>query len=63
LASVSNRLTVQQYAIDKVRLTDRFFLGEPQLRGFDIRGVGPRVIREYGSVQRDWLHIQRTKGR
>ena len=33
--------------IEKVRLTDRFFLGEPQLRGFDIRGVGPRVIREY----------------
>jgi outer membrane protein insertion porin family len=31
--------------IDKVRLTDRFFLGEPQMRGFDIRGVGPRVIR------------------
>jgi outer membrane protein insertion porin family len=32
--------------IDKVRLTDRFFLGEPQMRGFDIRGVGPRVIRQ-----------------
>jgi outer membrane protein insertion porin family len=30
---------------DPVRLTDRFFLGEPQLRGFDIRGVGPRVVR------------------
>jgi outer membrane protein insertion porin family len=30
---------------DPVRLTDRFFLGEPQIRGFDIRGVGPRVIR------------------
>tara|TARA_R110002072_G_scaffold38314_24_gene111091 strand:+ start:309 stop:3002 length:2694 start_codon:yes stop_codon:yes gene_type:complete len=30
---------------DDVRLTDRFFLGEPQIRGFDIRGVGPRVIR------------------
>jgi outer membrane protein insertion porin family len=30
-----------------VRLTDRFFLGEPQMRGFDIRGVGPRVIRTY----------------
>lgn len=30
---------------DKVRLTDRFFLGEPQMRGFDIRGVGPRVVR------------------
>lgn len=35
--------------IEKVRLTDRFFLGEPQLRGFDIRGVGPRVIRSFGS--------------
>ena len=31
--------------IDAVRLTDRFFLGEPQIRGFDIRGVGPRVQR------------------
>jgi outer membrane protein insertion porin family len=31
---------------DKVRLTDRFQLGEPQIRGFDIRGVGPRVIRQ-----------------
>jgi outer membrane protein insertion porin family len=33
--------------VDKVRLTDRFFLGNPQLRGFDIRGVGPRVKRYY----------------
>ncbi len=30
---------------DRVRLTDRFQLGEPQFRGFDIRGIGPRVIR------------------
>lgn len=30
---------------DAVRLVDRFFLGEPQIRGFDIRGVGPRVQR------------------
>jgi outer membrane protein insertion porin family len=30
---------------DPVRLIDRFFLGEPQLRGFAIRGVGPRVLR------------------
>ena len=28
-----------------VRLTDRFFLGEGQMRGFGIRGVGPRVLR------------------
>jgi len=33
--------------VDKIRLTDRFFLGNPQLRGFDIRGVGPRVKRYY----------------
>ena len=31
---------------DSVRLTDRFYLGEPQIRGFDIRGVGPRVLRK-----------------
>ena len=31
--------------VDDIRLTDRFYLGEPQLRGFDIRGVGPRVLR------------------
>ena len=31
--------------IDKVRLTDRFFLGQPEFAGFDIRGIGPRVLR------------------
>jgi outer membrane protein insertion porin family len=31
---------------DSVRLTDRFYLGEPEMRGFDIRGVGPRVLRQ-----------------
>lgn len=31
--------------IDPVRINDRFYLGEPQFRGFDIRGVGPRVQR------------------
>ena len=31
--------------IDAVRITDRFYLGEPDFRGFDIRGVGPRVQR------------------
>jgi outer membrane protein insertion porin family len=31
--------------IDDVRLTDRFYLGEGQIRGFDIRGIGPRVQR------------------
>ena len=30
---------------DRIRINDRFFLGEPQLRGFAIRGVGPRVQR------------------
>ncbi|WP_067732816.1 outer membrane protein assembly factor BamA [Novosphingobium naphthalenivorans] len=36
-----------------VRLTDRFYLGEPQIRGFGIRGVGPRVIRQYLTTDSD----------
>jgi outer membrane protein insertion porin family len=32
---------------EDVQLTDRFFLGEPEIRGFDIRGVGPRVVRRF----------------
>ncbi len=32
---------------DPVRLTDRYFLGEPQFPGFDIRGLGPRVQRQF----------------
>lgn len=35
---------------DGVRLTDRFFLGEPDIRGFDIRGIGPRVVRRFYTV-------------
>jgi len=31
--------------VDRVRIIDRFYLGEPQFRGFDIRGVGPRILR------------------
>lgn len=37
---------IESYAGGDVQLTDRFFLGEPQFRGFDIRGVGPRVLRQ-----------------
>ncbi len=29
--------------VDPIRITDRFFGG--QMRGFDIRGIGPRVLR------------------
>ncbi|MBA3055193.1 MAG: outer membrane protein assembly factor BamA [Sphingomonadales bacterium] len=32
---------------DDVYLTDRFYLGEPEMRGFDIRGIGPRVLRQF----------------
>lgn len=31
--------------IDRIRINDRYYLGEPQFRGFDIRGVGPRIQR------------------
>jgi outer membrane protein insertion porin family len=44
IRSLEKRATATN-GIDNVRLTDRFYLGEPQIRGFDIRGVGPRVIR------------------
>lgn len=30
---------------EETRLTDRFFLGDPQIRGFDIRGIGPAIER------------------
>lgn len=32
--------------VEDVYLTDRFYLGEPEIRGFDIRGLGPRVVRK-----------------
>jgi outer membrane protein insertion porin family len=38
---------------DDVLLTDRFFLGEPEIRGFDIRGVGPRVVRRFYGADDD----------
>ncbi|AHE54553.1 outer membrane protein assembly factor BamA [Sphingomonas sanxanigenens] len=39
---------------DAVRLVDRFFLGQPQFPGFDIRGIGPRVIRrQYNTATTD----------
>ncbi len=36
--------------IDQIRLNDRWFLGEPQMRGFDIRGIGPRVLKYYAAA-------------
>jgi outer membrane protein insertion porin family len=34
----------QGEGIDPIRISDRFF--GPQMRGFDIRGIGPRVVRK-----------------
>ncbi len=42
----SGTVDADGFGADDVRLTDRFFLGEPQMRGFDIRGIGPRVVRK-----------------
>jgi outer membrane protein insertion porin family len=38
---------------DEVLLTDRFFLGQPEIRGFDYRGTGPRVIRRFYGADDD----------
>jgi len=48
--------------IDNVRITDRFYLGEPDFRGFDIRGVGPRVqrIQYLGGLGTQTLDTDRT---
>lgn len=35
------------FPTERIRLVDRFFLGEPNIRGFNIRGVGPRVKRYF----------------
>ena len=47
-------------ATDAVRLTDRFFLGEPQMRGFDIRGIGPRVQRTAYELNADGTYTLST---
>jgi outer membrane protein insertion porin family len=36
--------------VDDIFLNDRFFLGEPQIRGFAIRGVGPRILTQQYTV-------------
>ena len=46
--------------IEKVRLTDRFFLGEPQMRGFDIRGIGPRIQRQQYDVTTGTFNTDRN---
>ena len=50
--------------VDPIRLTDRFF--GPQLRGFDIRGIGPRVQRvpynADGTLNRDEARITDALG-
>jgi outer membrane protein insertion porin family len=42
---------------DPVRLVDRFFLGEPQIRGFDIRGVGPRIQRLFFKTDSNGAYV------
>ena len=46
LSNARSSATPGPRGADDILLTDRFYLGEPQIRGFDIRGVGPRVIRQ-----------------
>ncbi|MEL7444474.1 MAG: outer membrane protein assembly factor BamA [Pseudomonadota bacterium] len=55
-----------EVGVDDVRLTDRFFLGEPQFRGFDIRGVGPRILTQTFTLDENGdptPNLDRTTGR
>lgn len=36
---------IHSFDSQETRVTDRFFLGDPQMRGFRIRGVGPAINR------------------
>jgi len=49
--------------VDDVLLTDRFFLGEPQIRGFDIRGVGPRILTQPYITDEDGNRVPITERR
>jgi outer membrane protein insertion porin family len=44
---------------DAIRITDRFF--GTQLRGFDIRGIGPRIIREDYDAEGDIVTDNRNR--
>ncbi|WP_420822327.1 outer membrane protein assembly factor BamA [Sphingomonas aracearum] len=45
--------------IDKIRITDRFYLNQ-EFRGFDIRGVGPRVQRFYYTTDSSGKQVLQT---
>lgn len=36
----------EEEGVDDIFINDRFFLGEPQFRGFKVRGVGPRILTQ-----------------
>ena len=46
IKALKNRYDSSGARIEDVYLTDRFYLGEPEIRGFDIRGLGPRIVRK-----------------
>lgn len=46
IKALKSRYDASGTRIEDVYLTDRFYLGEPDIRGFDIRGIGPRVVRK-----------------
>ncbi len=46
IRAFKKRYDPQGNRVEDIYLTDRFYLGEPEIRGFDIRGIGPRVLRK-----------------
>ena len=47
---------------DDVQLTDRFFLNETEMRGFDVRGIGPRVARQMYQRNTDGTYAKDANG-
>jgi outer membrane protein insertion porin family len=57
------RLDASGIEVDPIRLIDRFYLGQPQFRGFDIRGVGPRVQRQAYLLDANGAPVRDAQGR
>jgi len=46
IKALKKRYDSNNNRVEDIYLTDRFYLGEPEIRGFDIRGIGPRIVRK-----------------
>lgn len=61
ILSFSGRVGLIKGLSEDVNLTDRFFIGGQNLRGFAAGGVGPRDITTDDSLGGEWMYTGRTE--